>query len=369
MNVSLSLIRLGRVGITHPTHSPAGAVASELAESSDEASQALRVLYVAGLARSGSTVLGYILGQLPGAIFVGELALFWRRFAEGELCSCGKPLPDCHFWSAVVSKAFGQMTCEHARGLKELEWRVARWQRLLGLVPVRWSTRWSKQIHIMLEERGRLYRAICEISNAECIIDSGKEVTFGSMMARLSNTNFSTIHLVRDPRGVAFSWQKQVRSDSEPGYMPRSPAIRTASRWMSSNIFVQLSLRRLSSTYYRVRYEDLVAYPSDIAHEISRATSNPAASNGWADHRVQHANEHHLVGSNPGVRRHLGRDLRLKLDEEWRTSLPRGQRWLVTAVCGGLMTAYDYPLRKRHHSFMGAVPRDLRRGRSGTHPR
>jgi hypothetical protein len=339
---------------------------TELAESRSEASQALRILYIAGLARSGSTVLGYVLGELPDAIFVGELALFWRRFVERELCSCGKPLPDCHFWSAVVSKAFGQMTREHAKGLKELEWRVARQQRLLGLAPVRWSTRWSKKIHIMLEERDRLYRAISEIANAECIIDSGKEVTFGTMMARLSNTNFSTIHLIRDPRGVAFSWQKQVRSDSEPGYMPRSTAIRTAARWMSGNIFVQLSLRRLSTTYYRVRYEDLVAYPSDIAHEISRATSDPVASNGCADHGLKHANEHHLVGSNPGVRRHLGVDLRLTLDDEWQTRLPRGQRWLVTAVCGGLMTAYHYPLRERHQPYAGAVSREPRRACPGT---
>ena len=338
---------------------------TELVDSSGETSQALRVLYVAGLARSGSTVLGYVLGKLPGTIFVGELALFWRRFAEGELCSCGKPLPDCHFWSAVVSKAFGQMTYEHARGLKELERRVARWQRLLGLVPVRWSTRWSKQIQIMLEERGRLYRAICEIANAECVVDSGKEVTFGSMMARLSNTTFSTIHLVRDPRGVVFSWQKQVRSDSEPGYMPQSPAIRAAARWMSVNIFVQLSLRRLSNAYSRVRYEDLVAYPGDIAYGILRATSNPSGSNGWAGRRTQYANGHHLVGGNPRVRRHLGHDLRLTLDDEWRIRLPRGQRWLVTAVCGGLMAAYDYPLRNRT-SYAGAIPRDLSRARPGT---
>jgi len=36
----------------------------------------LRVMYVAGLARSGSTVLSYVLGRLPGTIFVGELAFF-----------------------------------------------------------------------------------------------------------------------------------------------------------------------------------------------------------------------------------------------------------------------------------------------------
>jgi hypothetical protein len=311
----------------------------------------LRVLYVAGLPRSGSTVLGYVLGKLPGTIFVGELAFFWRRFAAGELCSCGKPLPDCHFWSVVVGMAFGQLTREQATELNKLEQRVVRRLRVLGLAPVRWSTHWAKRINVLLEERHRLYRSICDVANAECIVDSGKEVTFGSMMARLNNTSFSTIHLVRDPRGVAFSWQKQVRSDSEPGDMPRSPALKTAARWMSTNLFVQFSLRRLSSAYSRVRYEDLVAYPDDIARQISCAAANAAGSYRWADQRVRRANEHHLVGSNPGVRRYLGGDLKLMLDEEWRTGLPRGQQWLVTAVCGGLMAAYDYPLRMQRYLY------------------
>jgi hypothetical protein len=309
----------------------------------------LRILYVAGLPRSGSTVLGCVLGTLPDTIFVGELAFFWRRFAAGELCSCGKPLPDCHFWSVVVEKAFGQLTREEATELNNLEQRVVRRLRLLGLMPVRWSTHWAKRINIMLEERRRLYRSICEAANAECIVDSGKEVTFGSLMARLNNTSFSTIHLVRDPRGVAFSWQKQVRSDSEPGDMPRSPAIKTAARWTSVNLFVQLCLKRLSNAYSRVRYEDLVAYPDEITREISHATSNTVGSHGSMGHRVWPENEYHLVGSNPGVRRLLGDDLRLTLDEEWRTQLPGGQRWLVTAVCGGLMAVYDYPLRKPRH--------------------
>lgn len=307
-----------------------------------------RILYIAGLPRSGSTVLGYVLGRQPGTIFVGELAFFWRRFAEGDLCTCGEPLPDCDFWSVVVGKAFGQLTREQAGELNKLEQRTIRRLRILGLAPVHWSTRWAKQMQVMLEERDRLYQTICDIANVECIVDSGKEVTFGSMMARLNNTSFNTIHLVRDPRGVAFSWQKQVRSDSEPRDMPRSPAVKTAARWMSSNLLVQFSLRRLSDAYSRVRYEDLVAHPDDIARQVSYATASSAE---WANQRLQHTNEYHWVGSNPGVRRHLGGDLKLRLDEEWQTRLPRSQQWLVTAVCGGLMVAYDYPLRTLHRLY------------------
>ena len=235
-----------------------------------------RILYVTGLAEVGQHRSGLRTGRLPGTIFVGELAFFWRRFAEGDLCTCGKPLPDCDFWSAVVGKACGQLTREQAGELNKLEQRAIRRLRVLGLAPVHWSTRWAKQMQVMLEERDRLYQAICDIANVECIVDSGKEVTFGSMMARLNNTSFNTIHLVRDPRGVAFSWQKQVRSDSEPRDMPRSPAVKTAARWMSSNLLVQFSLRRLSDAYSRVRYEDLVAYPDDIARQISYATASPA---------------------------------------------------------------------------------------------
>lgn len=301
---------------------------------------------MAGLPRSGSTVLGQILGGLPDAIFVGELALFWRRFAEGELCSCGRILPDCPFWSAVVGKAFGPMTREQARELNKLERRVVRRQWGLGLTPVSWSTRWSTGINVMLEERTSLNRSILEVANVKWIIDSGKDVIFGAIESRIESTNFSTVHLVRDPRGVAFSWLKQVRSDSEPRDLPRSSAAKTSVRWISCNLLVQFLLNRLSGGYLRVRYEDLVAYPDDIVRKISNATLNVSEINRPTEQRVRQTIEHHVVGSNPGVRRDLGSDLQLKLDEEWRTQLPQSQRWLVTAVCGGLMAAYKYPLRK-----------------------
>jgi hypothetical protein len=57
--------------------------------------------------------------------------------------------------------------------------------------------------------------------------------------------------------------------------------------------------------------------------------------------------EHHLVAGNPGVRQHAGSGLRLRLDDEWRTQLPRADRLVVTAVCAALMTAYGYPVLAR----------------------
>jgi hypothetical protein len=305
----------------------------------------LGVLYVAGIPRSGSTVLGHALGGLPGTIFVGELALFWRRFSESELCSCGEPLPECHFWSAVVGKAFGPITRQQAKELNRLERRVVRRQWWLALIPVSRSTRWSGGANAMLDERNRLNRSILELADATWIVDSGKGVVFGAIASRLQDTEFSTVHLVRDPRGVAFSWLKHVKSDSEPRDMPRSSALMTSVRWIVSNGLINILLSSLSDTYHRLRYEDLVSHPDGAVRRIASASMGvPEPDHSSATLRF--ASEHHVVGSNPGVRRNLGRALRLKLDEEWRTELPPRQRWLVNAVCCSLMVGYKYSLRR-----------------------
>jgi hypothetical protein len=65
----------------------------------------IKVALIGGYARSGSTFLGQMLGQLPGCIFVGELMYIWRKHWQKDmLCGCGAPFSDCPFWGAVVKK-------------------------------------------------------------------------------------------------------------------------------------------------------------------------------------------------------------------------------------------------------------------------
>jgi len=307
------------------------------------ADESVRVLYLAGMPRTGSTVLGHALGGLPDVIFAGELNFFWRRFAGRELCSCHRPLPGCPFWAAVVRRAYGDVSPGRARALAELERHVLRTQAPLGLVPARWPVRRAAGVATMLAGRAQLYRATAEVGGASWVVDAGKEPVFGSFLARAEDVSFTTVHLVRDPRGVAFSWLKRVRSDSEPGEMPRRPAAMTAVDWLLQNLMVQLSLQRLSRAYVRVRYEDLVASPAGTVQRISRAAG--LASTGLASTGPASTGEHHLVAGNPAVRQLASGGLTLTLDDEWRTQLPRAERWVVTGVCAGMMATYGYPVR------------------------
>lgn len=302
-----------------------------------------RVLYLAGIPRTGSTVLGQIMGYIPGTIFVGELSLFWRRFANSELCSCGNPLPRCEFWSKVIGEGFGELSYEDALDLSKLEWALRQRQAITSLLPMRNQKTRLGRYQTVAEARTNLYGAIAKVAKTQWVIDSGKDPWFGVTLGHLFGHSLSTIHIVRDPRGVAFSWTKMVKSDSEPGFMPRRRPWRAALNWLFQNLVIQFFLRRLSVSYIRVRYEDLVADPKSVVRDVARSMGVEADRLAALEYDGDGHNLHWVAG-NPRVRESSGSRLEIKLDEEWRGRLPRVQRWLVAAICGALFLPYGYRL-------------------------
>ena len=318
----------------------------------------LTVVYVAGIGRTGSTVLGELLDRLPDVAFVGELSLFWCRYARRDLCSCGRPLPECDFWSAVVRRGFGELPPGRAEDLERLERRVRRRHAPQMLVSRRWASRSkSPAIRELLGERSRLYRAVSEVARSSWVVDTGKDPVYGASLMPLDGAAVVIVHLVRDPRGVAYSSSKRVRSDSEPGEMLRLSAVAAAWQWLTKNLVVQIALRRLAPRYVRVRYEDLVADPDGCLLQIADAADLPIADPRAAVERLAlPPQDHHMVAGNPGVRRRGG-VLRLSLDEEWRAGLPARDRRLVTCICAVPMAIYGYGLRGRPASGGGHGPR------------
>jgi len=299
-----------------------------------------RLIYLAGVPRCGSTVLGRMLGDIPGAIFTGELSLFWCRFADGELCSCGQPLQNCPFWSAVISEGFGKLGPEDARNLERLERTLRLWQKISLAPPIRRKIAKTGQFRAVADARMRLYRSIAEVAQVSWIVDSGKDSWLGMLFSCLYE-NFDTIHIVRDPRGVAFSKTKSVKSDSEPRYLPRRPPVIAAFTWLVENLVIQIALKRLSASYIRIRYEDLAADPETVIREVAHSMKIGV---GQEAHGKSEKHEYyfHWVAGNPGVRQAGNSQLQIRLDEEWRYRLPLVQRLLVTVVCAPLLPSYGY---------------------------
>jgi len=288
-----------------------------------------------------------VVGMHEGFCSMGELYFIWERsFGQDQLCGCGSPFKDCPFWNQVSLTAFGvgsrEVDAERAVALKE---RIG-WKRYVlrrGLpVP---DGGYSSALAAYGELLAQLYGGIRQVAGCRVIVDSSKDPVHGLILAQTPGFEVHVVHLVRDPRAVAFSWRRSRRRPEihwTEEEMPRERIYTSAIRWTGENALVE-RLGRVADSYCRIRYEDFVAAPD-------RTLDSVFAPYGWVagererlqDLAVELAPTH-TVSGNP-MRFKRGK-VELKIDSEWQGAMTPSDRRLVTAAAWPLMVHYGYPLR------------------------
>jgi hypothetical protein len=312
---------------------------------SDSPPATVQVRYIGGFGRSGSTMLDLMLGQAPGVFSAGEVREIWQSgLVENRLCGCEQPFRDCSFWQAVGEAGFGGWDRIALPDILRLRYSLDRpWsfpaQPLSGMVR---SLQSRIQAYTGMLER--LYRAIAEVSGASVIVDSSNLPSHAFLLRKMPAIDLRVIHLVRDSRAVAWSWQKRVeklRSEGPSGYLPQYGPVGSSLRWMYYNGLTQ-SLRRLGVPYHLVRYEDLVRNPYQVTAGLlgHAGLSGEAAQPSYIEgHRVR-LKPNHTVEGNP--MRFVTGDLELRADQAWQNRLPSRDRRTVTALTLPLLRAYGY---------------------------
>jgi hypothetical protein len=308
------------------------------------ATERVRLLYVGGMHRSGSTLADMMIGQLPGHVGVGELYFLWRDGPKHNVpCACGELFSDCPFWQAVGERAFGGWSEALADEMMQLQRQVDRTTLIPKLLTAREDSQFAATCRRYTGRLAALYRAIADIAGKDVVVDSSKRPSRPYALRREPSVDLAVAQLVRDPRGVAYSWSKVVPDGAvHRGDMPRWSLATVSRRWVTVNAAVAW-LPRVGVPRVLVRYEDLVTYP---ARELTRiaALHKPDARLDdlpfLADGGVRPSATHTIAGSRI---RHSKGVLPLRLDEEWRTKLPARDRRLVTLATSPSRWRYGYP--------------------------
>ncbi|HET9947851.1 MAG TPA: hypothetical protein VFQ22_02880 [Longimicrobiales bacterium] len=323
----------------------------------------VRVLYIAGAGRSGSTLLECLLNELPGVCAAGEVTHVWDRgFRKNELCGCGTPFHDCGFWRDVRRVAFGGSDVDVAAAaeLRSSLCRLYNIPRLLAPAAAR-GRRFRARLSRYGDLLTRLYRAVAVVSGARVVVDSSKYPPEAFLLAGMGNIDLSILHVVRHSNAVAYAWQKwKERPDVHwtTAYMARYPFLKTAMAWNVFNALIE-SLGRRGVPYQRARYEDLVADPRAVVLEAARFLGiEPGALSGVREGAVVLGGNHTASG-NP-VRLRTG-TLPLTLDTEWSERAPRHQRFLVNVLTSPLLRRYGYRWRDAGPGTHGRSPVDAAR--------
>jgi hypothetical protein len=307
----------------------------------------MKVLYVGGYSRSGSTLLARILGESSQAICVGETRFLWSRGLHDNVdCGCGKAFRSCPFWTAIGEEAFGGWDRVDVARLVELD-RATNPFRVLPLyrLPPRIETPTTRAIREYVTVLTRLYGAIARVSGASMIVEMSKDPNFACLLMKTPDIDLRILHLVRDSRAVAYSWMRHRRLSSPidgQQFMPQFRPVNTAVKWLGWNLaFHALGSGR--TPYRRIAYESFIAAPRATMCELNAFVDEDLLGRGtWLTETAVELGGHHIFSGNP-MRERKG-SLPIRLDEEWRRGMSWAQRATVTAVTWPLLCRYGYPM-------------------------
>jgi hypothetical protein len=299
----------------------------------------IKVIYLAGAGRSGSTILDNLLGQMDGFCSVGEIRLWAGRYLSNDSCGCGALLRSCEQWDAVLKKAYGGRQQEVAEELYHQIHAPLMALPRIGRVM-------KRERDSYLQKLERIYRAVREQTDAKVIVDSSKFPLYAAALQRIPVLDLYVIHLVRDARAVAYSWRRQEQrriasaNDSDPLFRRRNDPVRSAVKWNISNLLSEFLRRDCPQRYLRLRYEDFIAAPRQTLCRLASHVGEAASRLPFAGESQVRIERNHAVSGNP-IRFRSG-TIKLVLDDEWKSSMRNSDKMITTWLAWPLLKRYEY---------------------------
>jgi hypothetical protein len=296
----------------------------------------LKIIYINGWLRSGSTILGNVLNEIPGFCHVGELHFLWKNAAgrgSNRLCGCGQALTDCPLWSAVL--ALGALPGVSAQAQAGA---VVRRQRAVVRTRHTWRVLrrglWCDEIREHAALMTATYHGIAEQTGARVIVDSAKIPAEAALLPHLAGVTPYYVHLVRDPRAVAQSYRQAKQ------YVHPMSAGRSTAYWHGFNRACEALTRRYPARSVFLRYEEFVADPPGTIGALLRLCGADAAANPMRDRLVE-LHHNHTVTGNPD-RFRAGVTRIRDADDSWSGGLPRPARLAAETLSWPLFRRYGY---------------------------
>lgn len=299
----------------------------------------IKILYIAGWGRSGSTILGSLLGSMNEFFHAGEIFYLWSRGIKGNfLCSCGKPFSQCETWQRILKNAYGNRDSQDVA------------DEYLSLESDRKSLRTSRSLvnHFLHQNNFSArfesilqftYQGISSNVGAEkIIVDSSKFPAFALFLKNQPWADVYIIHLVRDPRANAYSWLRI--KEYEPGKpLKRYSILESSVKWFLHN-FALSAIFRGDEKYQLFRYEEFVDNPRLILNNILSQLSVERDYSEVLDGKIARITSQHSIAGNPV--RFISGEIEIKKDIDWVDKMSFLNKKVVEIITWPLLKYYGY---------------------------
>ena len=258
-----------------------------------------------------------------------------RGFAQNHLCSCGQPFLVCPFWLAVRARtALLDPAFPPANEMMQLEQCLDRYRFVprMHLPRLRTAT-FDQKYHGLTSRLATWYSSIHQTAEGAIIIDSTKDPCYAHVLSTIPELNVGYVHLIRDSRGVAYSWTRPKPRPEITGWdatMDVWSAKRSAIEWDVKYVFSTLLGWVRRERVISIQYESLVRRPEQALRAIANLAAGlkmPPLGSRALDVA---SDRYHSVSGNPI--RFDRPPPQFRLDDEWRTRMSPEDRLVVTAL-------------------------------------
>ena len=302
----------------------------------------VEVFYIGGAGRSGSTLLSMILGNLPGFFAAGEVVDFWEHAGIPAIrCGCGELLNECPVWSKVMA-AFENKASPSVSQIFQYKNKFDRTRQLPFLKFDQSLNREGYQDY--LHALGLLYKEIKKAAGGQTIVDSSKTPVHLFHLGKMPGAEIRVLHLMRDPRAVAYSWNNRVKKDpafsQDAKSMDQRSYLNSIIRWKVENRFTEAFGQR-QKAYTPLKYEDFTRDPYrslSQALQVLGCTGHEGQLEFLKDQGFQ-CQRTHSVGGNP-VR--FSEITSISPNNTWQTQMPPFLSWLLGMAALPLLKKYHY---------------------------
>jgi hypothetical protein len=301
----------------------------------------VKVIYVVGYGRSGSTILDTVLGSFDDVEGVGELnKLVKGAVIHREYCACGQFVGECDFWNQVRYRWLGNSCVDNEKIYYKLQ---QQFERVRSLVFQPFTRSYQQKNHSLYRDLSTsLYQSISEISRRSAIVDSSKNLPRAYYLLGNSNIELYIIHLVRDGRGVAHSLNQAHSKNLAAGIqqdLEAKSVVRTTILWVVVNLIAEWVIsRHARDKVLRVRYEDFARDPTGTVQRIGEMTGIESLRQANIVSDTCFHSGHTVAGN----RMRMSGNVAIRLNESWREKMGIREKTMFETIAGWLLTRYGY---------------------------
>lgn len=287
----------------------------------------IKIIYILGSGRSGSTFLDLLLGAHPEIFSLGEICNLPAIMNLNWKCGCGLNLSNCNFWKSVFS-GLDTERVEKMKFMTSLTPAKSKIEKIFQLLNPEITNAIDK-FHAQID--CTLFHEILNKTSSKWLVDSSKDFNRLLYLRNIKKLRIKIVYLFKDVRGYANSVKKPPRLETlNKKNRNGTPVWKSSLRWLIINsICLYILFRIPEDNRIFVRYEDLASNPERELKRICRYLNLS-----FRNEMLEFSDKpYHIIGGN---RMRFRKNQVIKLDEKWHQELTYKEKKVCSLIAGVL---------------------------------